>query len=386
MPNLKIDKDCCGCTACASICGHAAITMEPDSLGFRYPKVDYSKCVECGLCEKVCSFTEEYETPENFATPIPYGVRLKDIDEVMKSRSGGAFVAFSDWVLGKKGIVYGVGYEGHFVVTHKRATTQTERDEFRGSKYVQSDLTGIFKQVRSDLIDGKWVLFSGTPCQVSGLQSFIPDKLKTKLLTVDIVCHGVPSPQIWKEYLKFVEKKEHAKINKVDFRNKRDFGWRGHKESLIFENPSKVTNSDVYTYLFYNHIMLRSSCENCHYCNLRRPADLTLADFWGWEKTGNKLNEDDKGLSLVLVSTRKGKSIFDDVNVKFDMFSPRLEDCMQGHLQYPTKLNTLSGQFKIDFENHGFEYVLKKYGNVGIKYKVKKIIGNVISKIKKSLR
>ena len=383
MPNLHTDKDCCGCSACASVCQHNAITMAPDSIGFKYPEINPSLCVDCKLCEKVCSFNNDYKTPQNFSQPIPYGVRMKDIEEVMKSRSGGAFVAFSDFILDKGGIIYGAGFKDHLVVAHKRAITKEERDEFRGSKYVQSDLDGIFRQVKDDLSNGFWVMFSGTACQVSGLQSFLPDKLKQKLITVDIVCHGVPAPKIWEDYLKYVEEKEKMDVVSVDFRDKKNFGWKAHKESLTLQNlktgEEKTISTDIFTFLFYQHIMLRPSCAECKYCNVRRPADLTLADFWGWEKTGSCINDDNKGLSLVLVNTPAGKKIFENVKHRFDIINPKLEDCVQPNLKSPTKPDIRYKNFQSDYENKGFQYILQKYGNVSTSYKIK----NIASRLKR---
>ena len=217
MINIINKADCCGCTACASVCTHKAITMKPDSLGFLYPEVDINKCTNCGLCEKVCAFNDNYDKSLNFDKPKAYGARHKDIHEVETSRSGAAFIAISDWVLEQGGIVYGVGYEEHFKVVHKRATSKEQRNEFKGSKYVQSYLGDIFIQVKNDLKDGKIVLFSGTPCQTSGLNSFIGKKLRTNLILVDVVCHGVPSPNIWRDYIAFYEKKYKRKISSVDF-------------------------------------------------------------------------------------------------------------------------------------------------------------------------
>lgn len=385
MPDLKQGADCCGCTACASICPNRAIKMQPDSLGFTYPTVDVSKCVECGLCEKVCSFNDRYSTTNNYSSPLPYGVRLRDINEVMKSRSGGAFVAFSDWVLEQGGVVYGAGFQDHFVVTHKRATDKVSRDEFRGSKYVQSNLNGIFAQVKQDLIEDRWVLFSGTPCQVSGLNSYLPKRLKDKLLLVDIVCHGVPSPKIWQEYLNYIEKKENLIVVGVDFRDKRRFGWRAHKETFDLKKNLSTTSisNNVFAFLFSQHLMQRPSCGKCHFCNLRRTGDLTLADFWGWEKTGSHINDDDKGLSLVLVNTPKGKMIFDDSMRQFAVIIPQIEDCMQNRLKEPTKPNQRAVEFQKDYESHGFEFVLKKYGNVGVRYIIKKIYHKCIGIVSK---
>lgn len=235
MIKINNPSDCCGCTACASICAHDAISMEPDALGFLYPKVDASKCVECGLCEKVCQFNDNYDRSLNLKKPIAYAARHKDINEVMKSRSGAAFVTISDYVLEQGGVVYGAGYKDHFRVAHKRATTKEERDEFRGSKYVQSDLTGVFRQVKKDLKNGLTVLFSGTPCQTAGLNAYIGKKLREHLVLVDIVCHGVPSPFLWRDYIAYLEKKQGDEILVVNFRDKELYGWKDHRESYIFK-------------------------------------------------------------------------------------------------------------------------------------------------------
>ena len=172
---IKItDKSaCCGCSACASICAHKAITMKPDGMGFLYPEVDESKCVDCGLCNQVCAFNSTYDKSQNLASPDVYAVRHKDMDEIETSRSGAVFIALSDWILEQGGIVYGAGYEGHFSVVHKRAVSKEERNEFKGSKYVQSDLKDTFLQVKKDLKQGYKVMFSGTPCQTSGLLSYL---------------------------------------------------------------------------------------------------------------------------------------------------------------------------------------------------------------------
>lgn len=236
MIRIKDPADCCGCTACASICNHDAITMEPDALGFLYPKVDESKCVECGLCEKVCAFNDNYDKSLNLPRPDAYAARHKDMDEVMKSRSGAAFVAISDYILEQGGVVYGAGYKDHFRVAHKRATTKEERDEFRGSKYVQSDLTGVFSQVKQDLKNGLIVLFSGTACQTAGLKSYIGNKLSANLYLIDIVCHGVPSPFIWRDYIAHLEKKYGSEISSVNFRDKQMYGWRAHHETFKYKS------------------------------------------------------------------------------------------------------------------------------------------------------
>lgn len=240
MIQITDPADCCGCTACASVCAHNAITMKPDVMGFLYPVVDKAKCVDCGLCEKVCSFNEHYDTSLNLSKPDAYAARHTDMDEVETSRSGAAFIAISDWILKQGGVVYGAGYADHFRVVHKRAVTPEERDEFKGSKYVQSDMESVFWQVKQDLKNGMIVLFSGTPCQTSGLNAYVGKKLRENLYLVDIVCHGVPAPYVWRDYLAYLEKKQGAKICWVNFRDKQEFGWSAHRETFKFVNGGGV--------------------------------------------------------------------------------------------------------------------------------------------------
>lgn len=378
MIRINDPADCCGCTACASICNHDAITMVPDALGFLYPKVDESKCVECGLCEKVCAFNDNYDKSLNLPKPDAYAARHKDMDEIMKSRSGAAFVAISDYILEQGGVVYGAGYKDHFRVAHKRAISKEERDEFRGSKYVQSDLTGVFRMVKQDLKDGLTVLFSGTPCQTSGLHSYVGKKLMENLVLIDIVCHGVPGPYIWRDYLAFLEKKQGDTILVVNFRDKEVFGWKAHRETFKFRMGGGKMS---FTYVFYQHIMFRHSCGKCHFCNTTRPSDITIADFWGWEKTDPNINQDDKGVSLVLVNTPKGREIFEAVKDKLNTIPAELENCLQPNLQHPSVIHPKRMDFEKEYIKYGFKHVMYKYGDTGWRYKFRKFIQRVKNKI-----
>lgn len=385
MIKISDPKDCCGCTACESICPKDAITMQPDSLGFLYPSVDESICVECGLCENVCSFNDHYDTSRNLKEPIAYAARHKDISEIMKSRSGAAFVALSDYVLNQGGVVYGAGYTDHFRVVHKRATNKEQRDEFRGSKYVQSDLPGVFRQVRKDLKDGFLVIFSGTPCQTSGLSSFIGNKYRDNLLLVDIVCHGVPGPFVWRDYLNYLENKVGKKITHVDFRDKKNFGWTAHKESFVFDN----TIVHTFPYTFYKRIMFRHSCGVCHFCNTKRPSDITIADFWGWQKTDAEINKDDKGCSLILVNTEKGEHTFENIRSLLNIVPAKLSDCLQPNLQNPSAIHPQRDQFEEDYHQYGFLKTMRKYAMMGPLYyfsKVKTWIRRKCDGFKKRLR
>ncbi|PWK92653.1 Coenzyme F420 hydrogenase/dehydrogenase, beta subunit C-terminal domain [Hallerella porci] len=388
MIKIQEKTQCCGCSACANICPKQAISMVPDSLGFLYPTVNEDLCIKCNLCDKVCSFNENYEKPIDFNNPRPFGVRHKNIEEVVSSRSGAVFIALSDWILDQGGTVYGAGYKDHFRVAHKRATTKEERDEFKGSKYVQSDMGSVLSQVKEDLKAGKKVLFSGTSCQVAGVKSFIKhsaSQFLDNLFCIDIVCHGTPSPYVWKEYLSYLEKKEKDSITKVFFRDKEMFGWADHRESVVFSQKGRKSYLS-YTYLFYKHIMFRQSCGVCHFANTKKPGDITIADFWGWEKTNADVNKDDKGISLILCNTQKGLDLFHSVESSVYFFPVELEKCLQPNLKHPSSVHRMRIQFEHDFNKYGIKYILKRYGDLGWRYKAKILLFNVkklIARMKK---
>lgn len=353
--------DCCGCTACAGICSHNAIKMVSDVLGFKYPEVNSNLCVECGLCEKVCAFNDHYDTSENLASPIPFGARHTDEETLMSSQSGGAFVALSDIILEQGGVVYGVGFADHFVATHKRATTKAERDEFKGSKYVQSDLKDTFRLVRQDLRDDKIVLFSGTPCQVAGLKSFIGERFRKNLFLVDIICHGVPSPFVFKDYLRYLEEKynKHRIVN-LKFRDKKRFGHDIYVETYAFDN-NKIIHRYNHTYMFGKNVSMRQSCSSCYYCNTRRVGDVSIGDFWGWEKTNPRIYRDQKGCSLILCNTQKGLEWVRKID-SLSLLHVKLQNCLQGHLREASKLSPSRNHFEECYSKFGFEYVLKQFG------------------------
>lgn len=382
MIQITNKADCCGCTACASVCAHHAISMESDAMGFLYPKVDTDKCTECGLCEKVCAFNPNYDRSLNLSEPQIYAARHKDMHEIETSRSGAAFIAISDYVLEQGGVVYGAGYTEHFRVVHKRATSKEERNEFKGSKYVQSDLKDIFSQVKADLKQGLTVLFSGTPCQTAGLASYIGKRLREKLILVDIVCHGVPAPYIWRDYLAYLEKKYKQPIVGVNFRDKSRIGWSGHIESFVFQDGSKK-EFNTYTYLFYRHIMLRPSCSKCHYTNFNRPSDFTLADYWGWEKLTPDFNKDNKGCSLLFVNTEKGRHFLKYISIDLNLIVSNKILCLQPNLQIPSKPSDKSSLFEYLYIKYGFKKVAQKFSDLNYKSNIKKIIRKILKAIRK---
>ncbi len=362
MIDIIDKKNCCGCTACASICAHHAISMQPDALGFLYPVVDKDKCVNCGVCDKVCAFNGEYDKSYNFDYPLAYAARHKDLKQIQKSQSGAAFAFLSDYILENGGVVYGAGYTDFFRVVHQRATTKEERDKLRRSKYVQSDLTNVFVQVKRDLCNGLTVLFSGTPCQAAGLNSYIGKKFRENLILVDIICHGVPGPYILRDYLTYLQKKERKKLIEINFRDKELGGWRGSVESFTFEKKDKRT----YDFRFYDQITIRQSCNVCPYTNFKRPSDITIGDFWGVEKTrAAYMGEDNKGCSLLLLNTNKGVYLFDQVKKNIEYESMLINECVQPQLQNPWVAHPQRLQFEKEYPALGFERTMKKYKIMG---------------------
>lgn len=294
--------------------------------------------------------------------PKTYVVRHKDEAVREASRSGGIFTALSDPVLGEKGVVYGCALTEDLKAVHIRAERKEDRDRMRGSKYVQSELGDTFRNVRSDLQAGRTVLFSGTPCQVAGLKGYLGSACEN-LYCVDIACHGVPSPKVWAAYLRWQEQRNGAKIVAADFRNKRDFGWRGHRETLVFDNGKRV-HSRVFRDLLYGHAVLRPSCYECPYKSVRRPGDVTIADYWGIGKAAPAF-DDDRGVSLVLVNTEAGQRLFQAAQGDVEWQQTRLEDSMQPSLEAPFPKPGDRDRFWRDFSGKPFGYAAKKYGGAG---------------------
>lgn len=369
----KEKNQCCGCTACETVCPKKAISMQADVLGFLYPVVDAQACINCGLCNRVCSFHPQHNIDSIFSEPVPYAARLKSREQLLESQSGGAFVALSDKVLERGGVVYGAGYADHFRVVHQRATSVEERDVLRKSKYVQSDMNGVFAMVKTDLQDGRLVLFSGTACQCAGLRSFIGPKLSNNLILVDIICHGVPAPYVWRDYLLWLEKKYKGNITEALFRDKRKFGWRYHPKSESYKIKGSWFHSDSYTYLFYDHIMLRECCYVCPYTNIHHPSDVTIADMWGLPENYHEMVADNKGCSCILVNSSKGEQLFNDCRDNLDVLKLQLGSFHQTNLSVASWRNAGREGFERDYARNGFEYVLHKYGNVGWSYRLRQL-------------
>lgn len=272
-----------------------------------------------------------------------------------------------------KGVCSGVVFGKDHKIEHALAYTKEQRDSFRGSKYVQSDIGNIYNKISREIQSGNLVLFTGTPCQVAGLRTYLAGlRLNDKfLITNDVVCHGVPSPRLWKDYIEFLQKKYKSKLTKFNFRDK-NIGWRGYNIRAEFENGVVAGNGKitrVFTNLFLKDVMLRPSCYYCPYAQLGRCSDITIGDFWGIEKIIPNFS-DNEGISMVFLNTDKGCIIFDSCNDSLKVDKCSTKKLTQHNLYAPSNYGEAYDTFWKDYFNKGFLKVAKKYGGYGVVSKV----------------
>lgn len=310
----------------------------------------------------------------DWGQPKVYAVRHKDEETRAASRSGGIFTAVSDWVLSNGGVVYGCVLTEDFSAVHIRADSADDRNSMRGSKYIQSRLGDIFGSVKTDLLEKRTVLFTGTSCQIAGLKGFL-GRNYDNLICVDIICHGVPSIRVWRAYLEWQEARSGALVNCVDFRNKRDFGWHEHIETLTFDNGKKVSGI-IFKELFYGHMILRPSCYVCPFKSTTHPGDITIGDYWGIEKAAPEF-DDNNGVSLVLINNGVGEYVFNAIKSEVNWKETRMEDSMQMPLREPFPKPVGRERFWDDFSNKGFGYIARKYGGNGIITKLRRRLGKI---------
>ncbi len=315
---LYTDKEnCCGCGACANVCPKEAISMKYDEIGFIYPHIDESKCIACGKCVSTCSFLH-HEKINATSEPNVYAAAAKDKDVLRKSTSGGIFAEAAKWVISQGGVVFGAAWNRDYSVQHIQVTSQEDLHLLQGSKYVQSCIGDTYKDVKVALTKGITVLYAGTPCQISGLKSYL-NKEYDNLFTIDIVCHGVSSDILLKNDIQYLLKKngmlETGAV--VRFRTK-DKGWgtSGNIESNGKKIPFDSIHSPYYYYYLQSSIY-RDSCYNCHYASEARVGDITLGDYWGVEKAHPDVESTIKtmdGVSCVLANTVKGQHLLDCIS------------------------------------------------------------------------
>ena len=338
-------EDCCGCGACMNACMKQAIHMKEDEYGFMYPEIDPSKCVQCGICQKACGYQYRKETAEH---QLAYVAMAKDELLLKRSASGGIFAALATEILKKGGVVFGSSLEykeGALTPEHIKVDHISDLHKLQGSKYVQSSIGNTYRQVKEELETKKEVLFSGTPCQIAGLKSYLGDREYKNLFTVDIICHGVPSAKFFKSYLSVFEKKLHGKIIDFKFRDK-NVGW-GLLGRVLYLDKNKheknrviKTRMSSYYTLFLKSDIYRDSCYNCKYASSHRPADLSIGDYWGIQKEhpeylvgmGGTMDET-KGISCIIVNTERGKVMLEQLGAGLEYKASSFEKVARGNEQ-----------------------------------------------------
>lgn len=327
-PNERVDaptdilkKDCCACYACEEVCPVAAITMTPDKKGFYYPVVDPKTCISCGMCKKACVVQKprlvEYE--ESF--PKAVAAYNKDLDVRKGSTSGAMFPVFAKYIIEEKqGYVGGAKYDEDMNVVSAVANTMEGVKAFYGSKYCKGLLDDSFKRIKELLDQGEYVLFSGLPCECSGLRGFLKKDYE-KLYICEILCHAGPSAKVFKAYVKYLEDKFNDKITHVTFRQKKT-GWEPHQTSMVVEfknrEPLRVVNrSNNYHRAFANDYIAREGCASCRFTHLNRAGDVTVGDFWGIKDIHPDMY-DNQGASMVLINNQRGLELWNAVKDNFE--------------------------------------------------------------------
>lgn len=372
------EKGCLGCGACAAICKFDAIRLVKSEEGFLSTLIDQNKCVDCKMCKRVCPTLNEpakHEPPQDV-----YAFKAEDALRE-ESTSGGAFAALAEAVIKEGGVFYGAAQGEDFSVSHIRGETMLDLQKMQGTKYLPSDMTACYARIEADLLAGRKVLFSGTPCQVDGVKRFITAKRlpEENIYFVDIICHGVPSPAFYEAYMRWLEKEYGSKVVEYKFRSKK-LSWRGSScyarlsNGMEFKNEKKLC---AFMNTYYSDHITRESCYTCPYTSKDRVSDLTISDYWGLENL-DKSFEDALGVSMLLVNTDKGRTLLE--KMKGEKIVGSLEIAKQPQLTHPTARPATRDEFWLVYRQKGIKPLLKKYGGMKcdslktILYKIKKKI------------
>lgn len=345
MPSLAEPNLCVGCSACASICPKRCIEMEKDQDGFKYPVLMHpANCVECGMCESVCPVLNG-SIKANVDLPSAYAAFTKDERIRRDSSSGGIFTEIAKRVLAENGVVYGAAYDEKYAVHHCCVDNIDDLQKLRGAKYAESNLGNSFVDILDKLKQGQFVLFSGTPCQVAGLKSFVRKDFNN-LICVDFVCHGVPSPMVWKSYVEYRSREDaDGKMPYYINLRSKETGWSKYQYSNVFEyengkKHSALSSQSLFMKLFVGDYISRPSCSDCKFKGYNRVSDITLGDFWGiWDIEPEM--DDNKGTSVVLVHSEKGQKLWQDINPQIKCKEVSLEQASQQNssMSIPSEAN-----------------------------------------------
>ncbi|MBQ9314243.1 MAG: Coenzyme F420 hydrogenase/dehydrogenase, beta subunit C-terminal domain [Clostridia bacterium] len=404
--NIGDYNKCCGCGACFNICPKNAIIMEEDENGFLYPSINKQLCINCGLCKSVCNFNN-YKKKETGEYPKVNVACSKEEDILKKSSSGGIFATIAKAIINDGGVVYGCALrkeDDYLKPVHIRIDNNDDLIKIQGSKYVQSYIGNMYAKVKEDLNAGKKVLFSGTPCQIAGLKSYLKNTNMDNLFLIDIICHGTPSMKMFQDYQDFLKKKYKGEIKEFIFRNKEN-GWnsKGIKGKVTIEQSRKKEkdvminqHNSAYINLFIETAIQREECYSCPYASDKREGDITIGDYWGIDKihpevlkeNGGKM-ELSKGISCLLINTEKGKRMVELCKKNMIMYESDFEKVSRknGQLLHPCKSRLDREEILKIYRNENYEG-LEKWLNkkLGVKKAIYYLWDKLPSNLKKKVK
>ena len=351
MITIKHNSQCCGCGACADLCPDKCISMIADREGFLYAKVDATKCLECGMCERVCPMTDSADNKSQASKA--YAAWSKSDDIHTTSTSGGAAYEMGRLTLNKGGVVYGCSGVDPYHVRHVRIDNITDLSATQGSKYVQSSTVGIFRQLRKDVATGRPVLFVGTPCQAAAVRNLFGKRTPENLLIVDIICHGVPSQKMLNRQLDTIARKKHlTSIKSISFRQSDNpdncLVITGLQRNELVKVEQPAIKNPYYKSFLYG-LNFRESCYKCPGANSKRAGDITIGDFWGFKVADTLQFRQEKGLSLILPNTLKGQRLFEEISTVMSVVERPLTEAIEGnpHLNRPVEMSWRVNAFRL---------------------------------------
>ena len=392
---LQVSKDLCtGCALCTHICLQDAIHMEDDEEGFAFPVIDRNRCIKCNKCSTVCPINDKRGELSVISEQEVYACQATSKELLLEATAGGLFPLAAKWVLEQGGVVFGAAYNKRMQVIHCAAYDMDELKRFNGSKYVQSHIELVLNEVKANIEAGKVVLFSGTPCQIDAVKRYCRDISAQNLYTIDVVCYGVPSPKLFRDYLDTIEEKHKKKVTDFRFRDKHKNGWshttvitmqdkNGKVDSLEEEDYRKVP----YYNMFGHRDCYRRSCYQCRYNTLQRVSDITTGNFWGIEKISRAFDIS-LGVSMAILNTEQGRELFRSIQHEMICERRSIAEAIAANdaLIKGSKMNRRRDAVYRYYTEHGFERMYHKFYLYDWRRYIRQKMSKTKQKIKKMLR